>query len=58
MMWMTAAQLSRLLKAPLGTIHRWASEDRWRRLEDNRRPAYYRVEDATASATRRKRAKC
>jgi hypothetical protein len=45
--WLTAAQLSELLRVPIGTIWRWASEDDWRRLD--RRPKRYHHDDAQAS---------
>lgn len=48
----TAADLSRVLHAPLGTIYRWASEDHWPRT--NTRPVAYQFAAAEASATRRR----
>jgi hypothetical protein len=45
--WMTAAQLSELLRVPVGTVWYWAHEDDWRRLD--RRPKRYHHDDAQAS---------
>ena len=52
---LTAAQLSQLLRVPVGTLWRWASEDDWRRVEDvteNGRRTRYSVEDAQATHDR------
>ena len=49
--WATAADLARLYNVTRGTIHRWASEDRWRRR--GRRPKRYNWEDAQTSWERR-----
>ena len=45
--WLTAAQLSQLLRVPLKTLQRWALEDQWRFTET--RPRRYQHEDAQAS---------
>lgn len=45
--WLTAAQLSEVLRVPIGTVWFWASEDQWRRLD--RRPKRYHNDDAQAS---------
>lgn len=45
--WLTAAQLSELLRVPIGTVWRWAHEDEWRRVD--RRPRRYHHDDAQKS---------
>lgn len=45
--WLTSAQLSELLRVPLGSVWRWASEDDWRRVDG--RPKRYHLDDAQAS---------
>lgn len=42
-LWLTAAQLSQLFRIPIGTLQRWASEDKWRRLDG--RPVRYHADD-------------
>ena len=49
----TATELSRFFHTPIGTIYRWASEDRWPRTSS--RPVRYSMHAATVSATRRRR---
>lgn len=50
----TAAVIASVLHVPIGTIHRWASEDQWRRIPG--RPTRYSYTDASASYTRRRAA--
>jgi hypothetical protein len=45
--YVTARDLARLLRVPLGTIYRWASEDGWRRTRY--RPIRYHMDDAVNS---------
>ena len=49
--WATARDLARLYGVSRGTIHRWASQDGWRRK--GTRPKVYAWEDAQASWERR-----
>lgn len=49
--WLTAAQLHDMLKVPVGTIYRWASEDEWPRTGG--RPVYYSARAAVQSHARR-----
>jgi len=44
---LTYAQLSQLLRVPIGTLKRWAHEDDWRRLDG--RPSRYHHDDAQRS---------
>lgn len=53
----TTAEISAILTVPVGTLHRWASEDQWRRTPNQRRPVLYVFEDACASYDRRKEAR-
>lgn len=46
-LWLTLAQLSHLLRVPMGTLKRWAMEDDWRRI--GQRPKRYHGDDAHAS---------
>lgn len=49
---LTAAQLSQLLRVPVGTLRRWASEDDWRRVHDTTehgRRTRYHADDAQAT---------
>lgn len=48
---LTAAQISHLFRIPIGTVHWWASEDKWRR--DEKRPRNYHSDDAQTSFDRR-----
>lgn len=45
--WLTAAQISELLRIPIGTVWYWAHEDEWRRQD--RRPKRYHHDDAQRS---------
>lgn len=45
------AEIARLFKVPVGTVRRWAHEDRWARTA---RPVRYRLLDAQASLARRR----
>lgn len=47
---LTAAQISHLYRVPIGTVHRWAHEDDWRR--DDLRPRHYHSDDAQGSYDR------
>lgn len=49
--WMTVSEIVTLYRRPVGTIHRLASTDRWRRC-DNRRPALYLADDVDATFSR------
>ena len=49
--WATAKDLARLYNVSRGTIHRWASEDGWRRK--GTRPKVYSWDDAQDSWERR-----
>ena len=49
--WATAADLARLYGVKRGTIHAWASQDRWRRKDTW--PRQYNWEDAQTSWERR-----
>lgn len=52
---LTSAQISQLLRVPVGTLKRWAGEDEWRRVEDvteNGRRTRYHLEDAQQSHER------
>lgn len=44
----TATQIARFLKVPVGTIHRWAHEDDWRRYR-LRGATVYSMQDAQHS---------
>lgn len=48
--WLTYAQLSQLLRVPIGTLHRWAAEEEWRRLDG--RPVRFHHDDAQATYER------
>lgn len=50
---LTLAQISQLLRTPVGTLKRWAHEDEWRRVPG--RPTRYHADDAQASYERRPR---
>jgi len=41
------------LRVPVGTVYRWAHEDRWPRTSVKRRPVRYDLKAAERSATRR-----
>ena len=43
--YLTAAEIAVLYKRPIGTIYRLASQRRWRRVADGRRPALYAADD-------------
>jgi len=45
--YVTARDLARLFRVPVGTIYRWASEDQWRRTRY--RPIRYHIDDASES---------
>lgn len=45
--YVTARALAQMFRVPLGTIYRWASEDRWRRTRY--RPIRYHIDDASES---------
>lgn len=53
--WLTADQLARLWRVPVGTVWRWASEDRWPRTRS--RPTRYDPEAAQAGHDRREGAR-
>lgn len=48
----TARDIARIYGVPLGTVYRWASEDRWRRTE--RRPVRYHWDDVEKSREQRR----
>lgn len=39
--WWAPAELARIYRVPVGTIYRWASEDRWRRVRRGRAVRYH-----------------
>lgn len=43
--YLTAAEIAVLYRRPIGTIYRLASQRRWRRVADGRRPALYAADD-------------
>lgn len=47
--YLSPAEISAEWKMPLGSVYRHASEAKWRRAEDGRRPALYLVEDVRAT---------
>lgn len=53
-LWATASDLSRYLGVPVGTIHRWAHEDRWERRRAGGRLVVYALWQAYASHNRRR----
>lgn len=52
MRYLTAHEIASIYRRPLGTVHRLASTDRWRRVPDKRRPVLYDSEDVEATFTR------
>jgi hypothetical protein len=50
--WPTAKDVARREHVALGTVHRWASENRWRKTEDGRRPVLYHPDDVHAWTSR------
>lgn len=50
--YLSAAEIAHQSGRPIGTIHRWASEDGWRRSVDGQRPVLYRVEDVLPTLMR------
>lgn len=50
---MTAADLARIFRVPLGTIYRWAHEDGWKR---HGWPRVYDMDDVQESYDRRRHA--
>lgn len=49
--WPTARDIGRRYGRPIGTVHRLASERRWRRTEDGQRPTLYHPDDVLATMT-------
>jgi hypothetical protein len=49
----TAFDIAAVLRVPVHTVWRWASEDEWRRSDLRIRPILYRTDDAWASYQRR-----
>lgn len=49
MRYLTVAEIAMLYRRPIGTIYRLASERRWRRVADRRKPALYAAEDVEAT---------
>jgi hypothetical protein len=47
--WPTANDLAGMWRMPIGTVYRWAHEDRWRRTEPGLRPVRYDPADARRS---------
>lgn len=43
--YLTAAEIAMLYRRPIGTIYRLASQYRWRRVSDGRRPVLYAADD-------------
>lgn len=43
--YLTAVEIAMLYRRPIGTIYRLASQYRWRRVSDGRRPVLYAVDD-------------
>lgn len=50
--YLSAAEIAMQSGRPVGTIHRWASEDGWRRSADGQRPVLYAREDVMATLAR------
>lgn len=51
--YVTAAETASTWRLPLGTVHRLASTEGWRRTDDDRRPVLYLAEDVDATMRRR-----
>jgi len=51
--YVTAAETASTWRLPLGTVHRLASTEGWRRSDDDRRPVLYLAEDVDATMRRR-----
>lgn len=51
--YLSAAEIAHQSGRPVGTIHRWAHEDGWRRTTTCRRPVMYAVEDVLATLLHR-----
>lgn len=51
--YVTAAETASTWRLPLGTVHRLASTEGWRRSADGRRPVLYLAADVDATMTRR-----
>jgi hypothetical protein len=47
--YVTAGEVAALYRRPLGTVYRLASEHRWRRSTDHKRPVLYLAEDVAAT---------
>ena len=45
MRYLTAAEIAVLYRRPIGTIYRLASQRKWRRTNDGRKPTLYAAED-------------
>ena len=43
--YLTAVEIAMLYRRPIGTIYRLASQYRWRRVSDGRRPVLYAADD-------------
>jgi len=43
--YLTAVEIAMLYRRPIGTIYRLASQHRWRRVSDGRRPVLYAADD-------------
>lgn len=43
--YLTVAEIAMLYRRPIGTIYRLASQYRWRRVSDGRRPVLYAADD-------------
>lgn len=52
--WCTAADIAHMFRVPIGTVHRWASEDKWPRITG--RPTLYDIDSASTSHRRRRAA--
>lgn len=48
----TAKEIAELWDRPLGTVRRLASEDRWERTEDGKRPVMYYAQDVEKTMNR------
>lgn len=49
----TPAEASQLFKVPVGTLHRWAHEDRWRKY-GGRRTRHWSMTEVQAGYERRR----
>lgn len=50
--YLSAREIAELWHRPIGTVHRLASEDGWKRTTDERRPVLYLAEDVEKTMDR------